>query len=70
MKLTMTFLFLKKKGKTKANNNGFSFSNIYKYICGRHDSLDKAKASLLNISKKFPEAFVVEIKGTEVKRVK
>ena len=45
-------------------------SNIYKYICGRHDSLDKAKASLLNISKKFPEAFVVEIKGTEVKRVK
>lgn len=45
-------------------------SNIYRYICGKHDSADKAKASLLNISKKFPEAFVVEIKGTEVKRVK
>ena len=45
-------------------------SNIYKYISGRYDLPDKAKASLLNISKKFPEAFVVEIKGTEVKRVK
>ena len=45
-------------------------SNIYRYICGRHGSVEKAKASLLNISRKFPEAFVVEIKGSEVKRVK
>ena len=45
-------------------------SNIYRYICGRYDSVEKAKASLLNITKKFPEAFVVEVKGTEVKRVK
>ena len=45
-------------------------SNIYRYICGRYDSVEKAKASLLNITKKFPEAFVVEVRGTEVKRVK
>ena len=45
-------------------------SNIYRYICGRYDSVEKAKASLLNITKKFPEAIVVEVKGTEVKRVK
>ena len=45
-------------------------SNIYRYIYGRYDSVEKAKASLLNITQKFPEAFVVEVKGTEVKRVK
>lgn len=45
-------------------------SNIYKYICGRYDSVQKAQSSLAAVRKKFPEAFVVEVRGTEVKRVK
>ena len=45
-------------------------SNIYRYVCGRYDTAEKAKSFLQDVRKKFPEAFVVEINGTEVKRVK
>lgn len=45
-------------------------STIYKYICGKFSTADKAKASLSSVRKKFPEAFVVEVRGDEVKRVK
>jgi N-acetylmuramoyl-L-alanine amidase len=49
------------KGKT---------STIYKYIYGKYDTAAEARTSLPAIRKKFPEAFLVEVKGTEVKRVK
>jgi N-acetylmuramoyl-L-alanine amidase len=49
------------KGKT---------STIYKYIYGKYDTAAEAKTALPAIRKKFPEAFLVEVKGTEVKRVK
>jgi N-acetylmuramoyl-L-alanine amidase len=45
-------------------------STIYKYICGKFSTADKAKASLSSVRKKFPEAFVVEVRGNEVKRIK
>lgn len=45
-------------------------SNIYKYVCGRHDSVAAASSALASVRKKFPEAFVVKVSGSEVKRVK
>ena len=45
-------------------------SNIYKYLCGRHDDLDGAKSSLADVRKKFPDAFAVKVEGTKVTRVK
>lgn len=45
-------------------------STIYKYIYGKFGTVDQAKASLPAVRKKFPEAFVVEVKGNEVKRIK
>ncbi len=45
-------------------------SNIYKYVCGRHESKAAAEAKLAIIRSKFPEAFVVKVKGDEVTRAK
>ena len=45
-------------------------STIYKYIYGKFETAEQAKASLLSVRKKFAEAFVVEVKGNEVRRVK
>ena len=45
-------------------------SNIYRYIYGKYDTIDKAKEALPLVRKKFPEAFPVQVIGTEVKRVK
>jgi N-acetylmuramoyl-L-alanine amidase len=45
-------------------------SNIYRYIYGKYDTIGKAKEALPTVRKKFPEAFPVQVIGTEVKRVK
>ena len=45
-------------------------SDIYKYMCGRYDLPDQAAARLPEVKKKFPEAFLVEIVGNEIKRIK
>ena len=45
-------------------------SNIYRYLCGRHESAQQAKSSLADVRKKFPEAFVVEVRDGSVIRVK
>jgi hypothetical protein len=45
-------------------------SSIYKYVYGRFGTVEQAKSSLPVVRKKFPEAFVVEVNGNEVKRVK
>ncbi len=45
-------------------------SNIYKYIHGKFSTADKARAALAGVRKKFPEAFVVEVDGVNVKRYK
>ena len=44
-------------------------SNIYKYVCGKHDNLESAKRNLSEVRKKFPEAFLVKVINNEVKRV-
>ena len=45
-------------------------SSIYKYMCGKYDFLDQAASRLPDVKKKFPEAFVVEIAGNEIKRIR
>ena len=45
-------------------------SNIYKYIYGRYDSINDAAAELAKVKSKFPEAFVVEVNGDNIKRAK
>ena len=45
-------------------------SAVYKYIYGKFSTAEQARASLTTVRKKFPEAFVVEVKGNDVKRVK
>ena len=45
-------------------------STIYKYIYGKFASAKDASAKLTEVKKKFPEAFVVEVNGTNVKRIK
>ena len=45
-------------------------SNIYRYLCGKYDTPAQAKAALPDVKKKFPEAFTVEISGTEVSRIR
>ena len=45
-------------------------SNIYKYVYGSYASKEDAAAQLPSVRKKFPEAFVVFVKGAEVSRVK
>ena len=45
-------------------------STIYKYIYGKFATVDKARTALAEAKKKFPEAFVVEVEGENVKRYK
>ena len=45
-------------------------SSIYKYVYGAYGSSSDASAQLAAVRKKFPEAFVVLVKGNEVSRVK
>ena len=45
-------------------------SSIYKYVYGAYGSSSEAAAQLAAVRKKFPEAFVVVVKGNEVSRVK
>ena len=47
-----------------------SDSNIYKYIYGTYPTIDKAKSELVQVRKKFPEAFIVKVKGNKVSRAK
>ena len=45
-------------------------SSIYKYIYGKFATASEATAALPGARKKFPEAFVVEVEGVNVKRYK
>lgn len=45
-------------------------SSIYKYVYGKYTSRFAAAAELSTIKKKFPEAFIVEVKGDVVKTAK
>ena len=45
-------------------------SNVYKYVTAKTETLDAAKAQLSSVRKKFPEAFVVEVEGNNVRRAK
>lgn len=45
-------------------------SKIYKYVAAWSDSLDKAKAQLSSVRKKFPDAFLVKVEGDMVSRIK
>ena len=45
-------------------------SSIYKYIYGKFATAAEATAALPGARKKFPEAFVVEVEGVNVKRYK
>ena len=42
-------------------------SSIYKYIYGKHATRAAAAAELATVRKKFPEAFIVEVDGDNVK---
>lgn len=43
-------------------------SSIYKYVTARSASRSSAEGQLKDVRKKFPEAFVVEVNGNDVKR--
>ena len=43
--------------------------NLYKYCIGVSDSAAGARKNLTAIRKKYPDAFLVKISGTEVTRV-
>ena len=45
-------------------------SNIYRYLCGNYASAKEAKSSLAAIKTKFPDAYVVEVIGEKIVRVK
>ena len=45
-------------------------SGVYKYVTAKSATKADADAQLQSVRKKFPEAFVVEVKGSEVKRAK
>ena len=45
-------------------------SNIYKYIHGKYNTRSEAASLLPQVRKKFPEAFLVKVTGSEVERVK
>ena len=45
-------------------------STIYKYVVGMHSDRESAVKSLADIKKKFPEAFVVKVEGTNVSRLR
>ena len=44
-------------------------SNIYKYVTGQYSAASEAKSKLQEVRKKFPDAFVVKVKGEDVTRV-
>ena len=43
---------------------------IYRYVAAWSDSLEKARSQLSAVRKKFPDAFLVKVEGTDVTRVK
>ena len=45
-------------------------SNIYKYVAGKSETKEEAAAKLADVRKKFPEAFLVEVEGSNVIRSK
>ena len=45
-------------------------SNIYKYVTSHSSTKEKAASQLSDVKKKFPEAFVVEVEGNSVRRIK
>ena len=45
-------------------------SSVYKYVTAKSATKADADAQLQSVRKKFPESFVVEVKGSEVKRAK
>ena len=45
-------------------------SNVYKYVTGKSSTMEAAASQLTDVRKKFPEAFLVEVEGTIVKRAK
>ena len=45
-------------------------SSIYKYITAKSNTKEAASAQLAAVHKKFPEAFLVEVEGSVVKRCK
>ena len=45
-------------------------SNIYKYITAKSSTREEAARKLKEVRRKFPEAFLVEVNGNEVKRSK
>ena len=45
-------------------------SNIYKYVTAKSSTKESATSQLPGVKKKFPEAFVVEVEGSVVKRAK
>ena len=45
-------------------------SNIYKYITAKSSTREEAARKLKDVRRKFPEAFLVEVNGNEVKRSK
>lgn len=47
-----------------------STSNIYKYVHGKFSTKSEAASRLPQVRKKFPEAFLVKVTGSEVERVK
>ena len=44
-------------------------SDIYKYVAGRYDTPEAAKAKVSEVRKKFPDAFVVKVSGDDVIRL-
>ncbi len=47
---------------------GSSGCNIYKYVTGNYSTRQQAEAALKQVRNKFPEAFVVKVKGNAVCR--
>jgi len=43
-------------------------SKIYKYVTGTYRTVNEAKEALLQVRKKFPDAFVVKVTGNDVIR--
>lgn len=45
-------------------------SNVYKYVTGMYSDRKGASERLLEVRKKFPEAFLVKVEGTDVTRLR
>ena len=43
-------------------------SSIYKYVTGKYTTLQQAKTALVQVKKKFPDAFTVKVSGNNVTR--